>query len=156
MSREITTEIQISAPAACVWQVLTDFPHYPDWNPFILEVLGNVHQGASVKYRFEFPPGIRIWATARILGFEEQKELRWAAHFLTPALFNGEHYFAIEAMSETSVLFRHGEIFTGLLLPVVRPLLRKYGPQSYQGLNNALKKRVEAIQSPTAIPVKSI
>lgn len=145
MSRKITTEIQIMAPISSVWEVLTDFSHYPEWNPFILAVRGVVQEGASVKYRFEFPPGVRVWATAKILRFEQQVELRWAAHFLTPALFNGEHYFAIEQVSESSVTFRHGETFTGLLVLLALPLLRIYGQQAYQGLNNALKKRAEAL-----------
>jgi hypothetical protein len=144
MSRKITTEIQITAPTSSVWEVLTDFSRYPEWNPFILEVRGAVQQSASVKYRFEFPPGVRLWATAKILRFEQQKELRWAAHFLTPWLFNGEHYFAIEPVSENTVTFRHGETFTGLLLLLALPLLRIYGQQAYQGLNNALKKRAES------------
>ena len=31
--RELRTEIQISAPINQVWQVLTDFNHWKDWNP---------------------------------------------------------------------------------------------------------------------------
>ena len=155
MAHEITTKIEIGAPAARVWAVLSDFAHYPDWNPFILEVLGSVVQDAKVKYRFEFPPGIRIRATAKILKFEQEKELRWAAHFLTPKLFNGEHYFAIEAINTTSIMFHHGEIFTGLLLPLARPMLEKYGLQTYQALNNKLKQRAVSganFQSFTSTP----
>ncbi len=145
MAHEIRTEIEISAPPSRVWAVLTDFSHYPDWNPFILEVQGNVLQDATIKYRFEFPPRIRIWTAAKILKFEQEKELRWAAYFLTPRLFNGEHYFAVEPIGTTRVMFHHGEIFTGLLLPLARPLLRKYGLPTYQALNYKLKQRVEAL-----------
>ncbi|MGH7326653.1 MAG: SRPBCC family protein, partial [Candidatus Rokuibacteriota bacterium] len=35
MSKEIRTEIEIAAPAGRVWQVLTDFPDFSAWNPFI-------------------------------------------------------------------------------------------------------------------------
>lgn len=145
MSHQIRTEVQISASASSVWEVLADFSRYPDWNPFILRVRGIVQEGARVKYRFEFPPGVRIWATAEVLRFQQQKELRWTAHFLTPALFNGEHYFAIERVSGNSVTFHHGEIFTGLLVPLALLPLRIYGPRAYQSLNNALKERVEAL-----------
>jgi len=145
MFHEIRTEIEISAVPSRVWEVLTDFSHYPDWNPFILELKGSVRQGATITYRFEFPRGIRIWTAAEILRFEQERELRWAAHFLTPRVFNGEHYFVIAPRSGGGVIFRHGEIFSGLLLPVVRPILRKYGPRIYQALNSALKQRVQAL-----------
>jgi hypothetical protein len=145
MAYEIRTEIEISAPPSRVWEVLTDFSHFPDWNPFILELKGSVCQDATIRYRFEFPPGIRIWTTAEVLRFEQDRELRWAAHFLTPRMFNGEHYFVIEPMSGTKVTFYHGEIFSGLLLPVVRPILQKHAQRTYQALNTALRQRVEAL-----------
>ncbi len=144
MPTRITTEITIDASPYSVWDVLSDFSRYPDWNPFILEVRGGVQQDASVKYRFQFPPGVRIWATAKVLCLKPQKELRWAAHFLTPALFNGDHYFVIERVSDNCVRFHHGEIFTGILTPLAFPLLKIYGRRAYQGLNKALKKRVES------------
>lgn len=31
----IRTEIKIHAPVTIVWQTLTDFASYADWNPFI-------------------------------------------------------------------------------------------------------------------------
>jgi hypothetical protein len=145
MLYEIRTEIAISAPPSRVWEVLTDFSHYPDWNPFILELKGDVRLGATIRYHFEFPRGIRIWTAAKILTFERERELRWEAHFLTPTIFGGEHYFAMDAMTGSGTVFYHGEIFRGLLLPVVRPVLRKYGLQIYRALNNALKQRVEAV-----------
>jgi hypothetical protein len=144
MLHEIRTEIAIGAPPSRVWEVLTDFSQYPDWNPFILELKGDVQLGATVRYRFEFPRGVRLWTAARILTFASRRELRWEAHFLTPAIFSGEHYFVMEAMSGNGTMFYHGEIFRGLLLPVVRPVLRKDGPQIYQALNIALKQRVDA------------
>ena len=152
MSYQITTEIQIGASASSVWEVLTDFSRYPDWNPFILRVQGIVQEGARVRYRFAFPPGIRMWATATVLQFQQQKELRWAAHFLSPVLFNGEHYFAIERVSGNSVTFHHGEIFTGLLAPLALLPLRIHGQRVYQSLNNALKERVESLAKTAAAP----
>jgi hypothetical protein len=128
-----------------VWQVLSNFSAYPDWNPFILAVHGNVHTGAKVKYRFQFPPCIRVWTGANVFAFTPRKELRWAAHFLTPSLFSGDHHFIIEPLSESSVLFHHGEVFTGLLVPASLPLLKMYGQRVYEGLNIALKRRAEAL-----------
>lgn len=126
-----------------VWRVLTDFPRYPEWNPFILEVKGVVRQNAVVPYRFEFPRGIRLWANARILRFSPEQELRWTAHFLSPSVFNGEHYFAIAQPSGSQCLFQHGEIFTGVTLQIAWPIIRAYGQQIYGSLNEALKRRAE-------------
>jgi len=40
--REIETTVEIDAPPAAVWRVLTDFPTYGEWNPFIPTIAGNV------------------------------------------------------------------------------------------------------------------
>jgi hypothetical protein len=152
VSQQIRTEIRIDAPPSRVWRVLTDFPRYPEWNPFILEVKGVVRQDAVVPYRFEFPRGIRLWANARILRFAAEQELRWTAHFLSPCVFNGEHYFAIAQPSASQCLFQHGEVFTGVTLPIAWPVIRAYGQQIYGSLNEALKRRAEMPSADGAAP----
>jgi hypothetical protein len=143
MSYEIRTQIAIDAPPARVWDVIADFSRYPDWNPFILEVTGEVRPGASVRYRFEFPRGIRIWAMASILRFEPGKELLWSAHFLARVLLNGDHHFRVRPSGDGGTVFEHGEVFSGILLPIILPLLWLSGPRIYNSLNIALKHRVE-------------
>jgi len=143
MAYDIETEVAIAAPPSAVWDVLVDFPSYPEWNPFILKVDGDVRLGAAVRYRFEFPRGLRIWAVAHVLAFELGRELLWTAHALSDAILRGDHYFRIEPAREGS-LFHHGEHFTGALLPLVAPILKLNGPAIYGSLNSALKQRVEA------------
>ena len=46
--KEIHTEIEIHAPAERVWQVLTDFAAYPQWNSFIRRVEGEIRAGARL------------------------------------------------------------------------------------------------------------
>jgi hypothetical protein len=133
----------MSAPASLVWRVLVDGSRYPEWNPFILQVIGDLNEGATVRYRFQFLRGLKIWATAEVLRAEPEVELRWSAHFLTRAIFNGEHYFTITPTSASSVIFHHGEVFSGLLSAVAWPLLRRRGHEVYIRLNRALKARVE-------------
>ena len=143
MAYDIETEISIAATPAAVWEVLADFPKYPEWNPFILEVDGEVRLGAAVRYRFEFPRGFRIWAVAHILTFDPGRELLWTSHALSDTIFRGDHHFRIEPVNEGS-RFYHGEHFTGASLALVTPILKIHGPEIYSSLNHALKRRAEA------------
>ncbi len=143
MPYEIRTEIAINATPARVWDVLTDFPRYPDWNPFVLEVEGTVRQNAMIRYRFEMPRGVRIWTAATVPKFEHESELRFSANFLTPTVFRGDHYFVIQPTGQNGVIFHHGENISGLLFPVIRLILQNYGPPIFQALNGALKQRAE-------------
>jgi len=146
MPYEIRTEIAINATPARVWDILTDFPRYPDWNPFVLEVKGTVRQNAMIRYRFEMPRGVRIWTAATVPGFERERELRFSAHVLTPTVFRGDHYFAIRPAGDNGVVFHHGEIVSGLLFPIVRLVLQNLGRPQFQALNGALKQRAERLQ----------
>jgi uncharacterized protein YndB with AHSA1/START domain len=33
--KEVFSEVEIQAPAERIWQVLTDFASYPEWNLFV-------------------------------------------------------------------------------------------------------------------------
>jgi|SRR5215471_8457558 len=145
MPYEIRTEIVINATPARVWDVLTDFSHYPDWNPFVLEVQGAVSQNARIRYRFEMPRGVRIWTAATVPVFERERELRFSAHFLTPGVFRGDHYFVIRPAGRDGVTFHHGEVISGLLFPAIRLILQNYGRPQFQALNRALKQRAEGL-----------
>ena len=146
MPYEIKTDIEISAPRSRVWQVLTVFSRYPEWNPFVLEVKGEVYQGAPIRYRFEMPRGVRIWTAAVVLSFKQESELRLSADLITPGFFRGDHYFIIEPRDRDSCIFHHGEIISGLLFPAVQLILQKHGPPIFQALNAALKQRAEQLR----------
>ena len=48
---EMETEVIMDAPQEKVWQVLTDVHAYPDWNPFITSIEGEMKLGRSINYR---------------------------------------------------------------------------------------------------------
>ena len=141
MVREIATEIEIDGSAQRIWEVLADFAAYPFWNPFLLKVDGAPKVAQRIRFWFELPRGFRAPACATVLKADHGRELRWAGS--VPGLFRAEHYFVIEDTSKTRLRFRHGEIFSGLVLPLVWPILRGRGREVYEAMNVALKDRVE-------------
>ena len=141
MVREISSGMVIEATAVRVWDVLVDFAAYPQWNPFLLNVRGAAEEGRRIRFWFELPRGFRAPACATILAAHRERELRWAGG--VPGCLRAEHYFALERCGTADVRFRHGEIFSGLLLPLVWPILARGGKEVYDAMNVALKKRVE-------------
>jgi hypothetical protein len=141
MVREIATEIEIDASARDVWDALADFATYPRWNPFLLNVHGAPRAGERIRFWFELPRGFRAPACATVIKAESERELRWAGGL--PGVLRAEHYFLIEHVGAAKLRFRHGEIFSGLLVPIVWPILRRSGREVYEAMNAALKRRVE-------------
>jgi hypothetical protein len=141
MVREIATEIEIAGSAQRIWEVLSDFAAYPFWNPFLLKVDGAPKVAQRIRFWFELPRGFRAPACATVLKADQGRELRWAGS--VPGLLRAEHYFVIERTGRARLRFRHGEIFSGLVLPLVWPILRGRGREFYEAMNVALKDRVE-------------
>jgi len=141
--REIETTVEIDAPPAAVWRVLTDFPTYGEWNPFIPTIAGNVQVGERLTVRLEPPGGKGMTIEPTVLAAEPERELRWKGRLVIPGLFDGEHTFRIEPIDGQRSRFVHGERFTGILVGFVNGILGKT-EAGFEQMNAALKQRVEA------------
>jgi hypothetical protein len=140
----LQTEVVIDAPAERVWSVLMDFAAYPEWNPFIRSIEGRAEVGQTLRF-FAQPvasKGMRFRPT--VLLVEKNRELRWKGNALLPILFEGEHYFKLRRHPEGGVLFEHGELFSGLLVPFLRGSLDGGVKQGFAAMNLALKRKAEA------------
>ena len=142
--KEMSTEIEINASADRVWQVLTDFSALPEWNPFMRSAEGEVAVGARLKIFLKPPKGMGMTIKPTVLKADESREFRWLGHLIAPGLFDGEHYFTIEAKEGDRVRFTQGEIFTGLLVPLIGLLgVFKNTKLGFVEMNTALKERAE-------------
>jgi hypothetical protein len=141
--KELRTEIEIQAPAERVWQLLTDFDSFPQWNPFIRSASGKVKTGARLKVRIQ-PSGARgMTFRPRVLKAEPNRELNWLGRLLIPGLFDGEHSFTIEPLGEDRVRFVQREVFSGLLVPLFARGLDSDTRRGFEEMNAALKARAE-------------
>ena len=55
---ELFAMVEIDAPAERVWQVLTDFRRYPEWNPFMPRVAGEAARRAELEVLVR-PDGVK-------------------------------------------------------------------------------------------------
>src|SRR6476660_5134221 len=46
--KEINSEIEIFSTPEQVWRILTDFDKYPQWNPFIDQISGELKKGSKL------------------------------------------------------------------------------------------------------------
>ena len=141
----IETSIDIDAPPAQVWQVLTDPQSMPAWNPFIVSMNGELKPGARITIRLAPPgrPAMRFRPT--VLTVKPERELRWFGRLLIPRLFDGEHYFRLHKTRDGGTHLVHGEEFSGLLISLARRRgMFEATRAGFEAMNDALKQRVEA------------
>jgi hypothetical protein len=141
--KELNCEIDIQASDERVWQLLTDFASFPQWNPFIRRASGEPKTGTRLEVTMQ-PSGARgMTFRPTVLKAEPKRELRWLGHLLIPGLFDGEHSFTIEPLEANHVRFVQRERFTGILVPLFAHGLDTDTRRGFEEMNQALKKRAE-------------
>lgn len=140
-TKEYDTEVLIEAPPAEVWRALTDFGSYPQWNPLVRWLRGDVREGGEIEM-FIAPLNRSFTAHLRVL--REPEEMRWVGTRIAPWFLSGEHHYLLRAEGERATRLLHGESFRGLASGFLsRSLLRRM-ENGFIAHNHALKTRVES------------
>ena len=144
MAKQLHAEVEFQAPADRVWQVLTDFAAYHQWNPFIVQATGQAVPGSRLELHMRLS-GRRRPSTIRpeVLEADPGRELRWLGRLPVPGLFSGEHTFTIEPTGPGRVRLVQREAFGGLLAPLLLAAIAKPTLASFHRMNHALKARAE-------------
>lgn len=143
MANPFHSEILIEATASRVWEVLTDFPAYRAWNPFIRRIDGQPVVGARLKTRMQLPGSREMTFRPTVLAAEPDRELRWIGYLGAPGIFDGEHSFRIEPVAPGRVRFIQEERFSGFLAPLLLRFIERPTRQGFADMNHALKARAE-------------
>ena len=144
--KRIDTDIEIGAPPAEVWRILTDFASYPEWNPFVQSAVGEATPGEVLEVFLQPPNGRGMSISPRVIVADPDRELRWRGRVLVSGVFDGEHFFILEALDGGRTRFLHGEIFTGLLVPFFSGVINK-ALAGFELMNVALKERAEGART---------
>jgi hypothetical protein len=144
MRKDIKTEIEINASAEKVWQILTDFDSYPQWNPFVIKVIGQPKVDKILKIEVQLPESRLLKFTPKVLKAEPNKELRWVGT-MSPGAFRGEHFYQIESLNANKVRFIHGEHFSGWMVRLIWATVGKATEKGYLIMNEAIKKEAEKV-----------
>lgn len=141
--KKIETSVLINASAERVWNLLMDAPAYPEWNPFIQQLEGTLAKGETIKAKIQ-PPGKQAMIFKPIvLVCDTNKEFRWIGKLMIKGLFDGEHFFKLEAINAKQTKLIHGEQFSGLLTGILLAMIAKATKEGFHQMNEALKARAE-------------
>ncbi|MFJ9061059.1 SRPBCC family protein [Streptomyces sp. NPDC102409] len=141
----LTAAVEIEATPEEVWQVLTDFAAYPEWNPFMTsaEVTskgGRLEEGARMRIVLHSGTGDTTF-TPEILAAEPGRELRWLGRMGPGWIADGEHRFLIERTGPGRVRLTQSEEFTGVAVPFFAGQLKSDTLPQFRAMNEALAQR---------------
>ncbi len=143
MPKQLRTEIHIDATPERVWQVLTDFAAYPQWNPFMTRASGTPTPGERLTIHMQPEGGRAMTFRPTVREAVPPHRLRWLGHLLLPGIFDGEHSFTIEPLDGGGVRLVQQEDFRGILVPLLATSLDRRTLPAFERMNQALKQRVE-------------
>ncbi len=146
MAATITTTIDIDADPNVVWDVLTDFAAYGDWNPFMTRIEGRPEVGTKLAVHLSPNGGRGMTFKPTVLAAVPARELRWLGILGFGGLLDGEHSFVLTQNSDGTTRLTHGERFSGILVAPFKGSLTN-GHAGFEAFNTALKQRVEIAAS---------
>lgn len=138
MKHQLHTEINIKADIKTVWYIFTDFENYPNWNPFIKSIKGNIKVGDQFQAEignFSFKPTTKV--------YEEQREFTWLGRLFIPGIFDGRHSFAFTENADGTTTLVQSEAFSGILVPFMKKKLNSEVKEGFEAMNRALKDLAE-------------
>lgn len=141
--RELKTEIEMAAPPADVWSVLTDFENWKEWNPIVNQAIGTASPGAKLSITMRGKNGKDTNKYMPVItNIEAPKSLQWRATMMAGFIFTNDKIFKLEASAAGTRLI-HIEAFSGILVPLFWSKLNKGVLPMLKSMNEALKGTVE-------------
>lgn len=143
MSTRVEHRIGVAAPADAIWDVLTDFARWREWNAFHPEFNGRLSIGGTVEFveKVGEREPRRLTAVVEDWVPSDQIHLRVARGVMNKSI----RYFEIEKLSDTGCIFSNGEIYEGLIGAEVAKLTQGDRFRGFRALNEELKTRAEQL-----------
>jgi len=131
-----TAEIQIAAPPQTVWDVLTRFENWPNWNPDVKSMSFEGPLAPGSTFRWKAGPGTIVSTLDRV---EPPRHISWHGKTLT---IDAYHQWWLEPR-DGGTFVRTEESFSGLLAKILRGQLQKTLDKSFQDGLDRLKRESE-------------
>ena len=142
MATTLTVSIDIDAPQAIVWSILTDFEGYAAWNPFTPRVVCHGRVGTPVTLEAHLTDNGQGRMTHLTLNtFEPEHKLCWGAD---DWYLQVNRCQTLTAVGEHKTRYETSELFAGLLSPLVIWTQRQNLMRGYQRAAEGLKNAAEA------------
>lgn len=155
LTRRLATRVDIAAPPAVVWEVLTDLAAYREWNPFILAA--DPHRDGKRTLLTIHPPGARRQRhPVRITACEAPRRFAWQGDFAgARVLLIGRHSLQLTALRGGGTRLDHVEDFTGLMVPLVWSwVLDTHLRAGFHAMDAACARRAEDLAARHRAPLR--
>ena len=142
MPFKLEHRLGVQAPAEIIWDSLADLTTWADWNPLYPKAAGNIRIGEVLTLELALPGQPVQTIQPKVLDWAPQDHIHWRLTMFR-GLVTSVRYLEIEIMGDTACVVSNGEIFSGLLSPLVRTQRRAIR-EGFTAMGEAIKARAEA------------
>ncbi|ATC34037.1 SRPBCC domain-containing protein [Caulobacter vibrioides] len=146
MQRAVEHRIGVQAPAEVVWEVVSDFEGWAQWNPLYRKAEGVMKVGSTLVLEQHLPGQAPTVIQPVVQDWVPYEQLHWRSSRLG-GFVTAIRYLEIESMGPASATFSNGELFMGLLLRFVSRDERRQLKAAFTQMGEAVRDRAEAIWS---------
>lgn len=146
MKRAVEHRIGVQAPAEIVWEVVSDFETWHQWNPLYRKAEGQMKIGTNLTLEQHLPGEPAKVISPIVQDWVPYEQLHWRAARLG-GFVTAIRYLEIESMGPGNSTFSNGELFIGMLLRLISRDERRRLKAAFTEMGEAVRDRAEAIWS---------
>jgi hypothetical protein len=135
---ECAVAINVRAKPATVWALLTNAAEFPKWNSTVTGIEGEIALGRKLALRVKAAPG-RVFKP-KVTELEPEKTMVWSDG--AAPMFKGVRTFTLTPKDDGTTDFSMVEVFSGVMLPMIKGSLPDFGPPFEQYAQD-LKREAE-------------
>lgn len=145
----VSDTIDIAAPASVVWQVLTDFANYNQWNPFCVRADAKLEMGSPVVMRLVnySNPGTLAPNCEYICAIEPEKMISWELRFIPEWPYPARRDQIIATTGPDSCRYTSTDAFLGENGIHVMRFCGDWVTRAFNDSARALKAHAEALHA---------
>jgi len=138
-------ETTIAAPRETVWNILTDFAAYNEWNPFTYDFeVSTFAVGEPVGFQVRMKPDWIRYQGEIFAHVQAPELLAWRIQ--NPNIFlKAVRYQYLTDTAEGHTRYQTWEYFSGILAPLLGVMVLKHVRLGFADVAAALKERAESI-----------
>lgn len=144
MAFVIDRTFDIQAPASVVWEVLTDFERYPEWNEFVVGCQSSLKPGEPIDLKVRIgrkPQFQREWITECADGVHFAYQMR-PVPFGALSSLRSHH---LESRGASSTHYHSYWHLKGWLAPLLRALIGRKLQSGFSSMNEGVRLRAEKL-----------
>ncbi len=137
--REYRVTTTIEASPETIWAILTNAAGYPEWDPGVERIEGQIAPGEKITAFTKLSPGRAF--PVKVTEFVPGRKMTWTGG-MPLGLFKGERTFSLTPQSNGTTIFTVHELFSGPLLPLFGRTIPDLTP-TFEQFAAGLKNRAE-------------